>query len=379
MNNANIGEVKILSWQDSGQNLAVKALTEILLPALQGKNVEISVPHNHLAQPRETEDFQIFIWSSRKGNATVKPPQKIWGYDVACRDNAFPGTGEGIAFFDKSTGYIVAELLGDNVLYVHHDILHHGYESEEKIFRHLLEWVAEEIKKLTPEEKLAREKKRAEEMKNASRETFVKACSQRFDKLLAGTQKTIEDGYKTIQKLQIELTTKVREVKGAEQKLVQLEKSRPDAEEGYRKEFEKFLSVPDIKKIEAGDGVIKVFTNMIFITHERVKYQIGEFRIEIFINGGLKFFNLTNGGKGPGDTQPSGFDGSTSYNRHHPHVQGDGTPCLGTISSAVPQLIGEYQYSVVAILAIQYLKSVNADDSAGKGIYWWPKAVDEKN
>jgi hypothetical protein len=210
-------------------------------------------------------------------------------------------------------------------------------------------------------------------IKNASREAFVKACSGRFSKLLNGTQKTIEDGHKSIQKLQIELTTKVREVKGAEQKLVQLEKARPDVEEGYRKEFQKFLSVPDIKKIEAGDGVIKVFTNMIYITHEKVKYKIGEFRIEIFINGGLKFFNLTNEGKGPGYTKPNGFNGADSYNRHHPHVKGDGSPCLGTISSAVPQLIGEYQYSVVAILAIQYLKSVNADDSAGQGIYWWPK------
>ncbi len=216
-----------------------------------------------------------------------------------------------------------------------------------------------------------------EKKRNASREEFVKACSGRFDKLLTGTQKTIEEGHKTIQKLQIQLTTKVREVKGAEQKLVQLEKARPDAEEGYRKEFQKFLSVPDIKKIEAGDGVIKVFTNMIYITHEKVKYKIGEFRIEIFINGGLKFFNLTNEGKGPGYTKPNGFNGADSYNRHHPHVQGDGSPCLGTISSAVPQLIGEYQYSVVAILAIQYLKSVNADDSAGQGIYWWPKAEEE--
>jgi hypothetical protein len=374
MGNVDIGEVKILSWQDNGQNLAVKALTEILLPTLQGKNVAISVPHQNLMEPQETEDFQIFIWSSRSGDRKIKPPYKIWGYDVACRDEAFPGTGMGTAIVDESTGYVVAELFDDKVLYVHHDILHYGADAEYKIFCHLLQVVIEEISSKDPEEKLAREKKRAEEIKNASREAFVKACSGRFDKLLSGTQKTIEEGHKTIQKLQIDLTTKVREVKGAEQKLVQLAKARPEAEDGYRKEFEKFLTIQDVKKIEAGDGVIRVFTNMIFIKHEGVKYQIGEFRIEIFINGGIKFFNLTNGGKGPGATNPSGFNGNTSYNRHHPHVQGDGTPCLGTISSAVPQLIGEYQYSVVAILAIQYLKSVNAEDSAGQGIYWWPKA-----
>ncbi len=374
MSNANIGEVKFLSWQDAGLLLAQKAVEEILLPTLtlNGKGLEVSMPHGSAASKKETMNFQIFIWSSPRGGKNINPPQKIWGYDVNCRDEAFSPSGEGKSFYDGE--YSVAELIGESVLYIHHDVYHHGKDTDDKIFRHLLQEVVKEIEIKDPAEKLAREQKRAEEVRNRSREAFVKACSQRFDKMLAGTKKAIDEGFTAIKKLQDELVTKVRETKGAEQKLVQLEKARPDAEEGYRKEFEKFLTIQDVKKIEAGDGVIKVFTDMIYITHDKVKYMIGEFRIEIFINGGIKFFNLTNQGKGPGHTRPSGFEGNTSYNHHHPHVQASGDACLGNISTALPQLIAEYQYSVVAILAIQFLKSVNVDDSAGKGIYWWPKA-----
>lgn len=370
-----IGEVKFGSWKGDDRSRVRRVIEEILLPELKGNDVQVSVPHKYETDPEETSDFQIFIWSQKKdwkGNM-VRPPERIWGYEVDCRDDAYTPTGDGVSIIDKDTGYCVAELFGDNVLYIHHDLVDDGTDREIAIFRRLLQEVVAEAK-LTPEEKRQAKEKFMEELRKRGEETYVKACAQRFEKMAKATQDSITGGREEIKELQADLVKKIREVKGAEQKLIQLDKAKPDAEAMYKEEYKKFLSVPEVKAISSDrEGVIQVFTNMIYVIHDGVKYKIGEFRIDIYINGGnggIKFFNLTNRGDGPG--------GMSGYNTHHPHVERDGTPCLGTISSAIPQLIGEYQFAVVAIVAIQYLKSVNVDDPAGAGIYKWPKVEELK-
>lgn len=217
--------------------------------------------------------------------------------------------------------------------------------------------------------------KQVEEHQRKSREQYVKECSKRFEKTLKGTREKISSGKTEVERLQKALTKKIREVIGAERKLRQMETSRSGQEQSYGREFDSLSDVPGVEDVQVADGVIKVFTEHIYITPDDCPdtFDIGCFRMEINTsgsNGGVRFFNITRQGKG---------GGHSGYNHNHPHVDKSGAPCLGNISELVSQLIGEYEYSAVAQLGLQYLKSVNTGDPAGSGIYnAWPKKGEEK-
>ena len=66
--------------------------------------------------------------------------------------------------------------------------------------------------------------------------------------------------------------------------------------------------------------------------------------------------------------------GIGTVNSSHPHDAsgGDGEMCLGEISHAVPQLVSEFEIAPLTELLVNFAKSVNIEDSAGKYIREWP-------
>jgi len=360
------------NWDGGNSEDFANIAKKKLLPVVQ-KNIILSVPHNKFRKPEEEGTrFHIFIWSSANPDAGMVArkdvPEKIWNIPVACRDSFMPVSGTGISISDGD--YIVAELVGDN-LYIHHDICHKGTQSELDIFSRLLDEVIVELT-LDPEEKARRKARQLAEVAIANRNGYISECNRRFEKTVKGTKKKIEDGLAEIDRLQRELTRRIRETNGAKRKLVQLESCKDGETEKYGQEYDALLQVPGVEEVHVADGVIKVFTEHVYITPDghSETYDIGKFRMEIYTsgaNGGIRFFNITRQGKGGG------------YNTNHPHVQRNGAPCLGNISEMVPALIGEYEYSAVAQLGLQYLKSVNLDDSAGVGILeYWPLKEEKK-
>lgn len=337
------------------------------------------MPHGVIAKPQtDSKKFHIFIWSAPYPGKKEKKktPVSMWDIIVDCSDLSLCDSDEGEPIID-SRGCIVGELVGNN-LYIHHDVCHYGSKNELDIFRFILEATIEEIHPISPEEQKIKEEKRRkrfEEDRIRSRELFVKANSKRLEKTIEKKRKEIYTFEERVDVLQQEIIKLVRRSADAQRSLDQMEIFKPEALKVYEKEFDNLLSIPDVVKIEVVDETIKVFTNMIYIEWEGVVKKIGEFLILInTVTGSIKFLNLTNNGNGPGYILPQGYDASRSYNRHHPHVNKDGEACLGNMTDAIPRYIGEYQYSVVALLAIKFLKSVNTDDDAGKGIKWWPNA-----
>ncbi len=362
-------EVEVRSFNSERSNASdyfKKVVEDILLPAIQ-QDAVLDVPHGKSREPANDGLFWIWIWSGILPKRDGQAPSKIWGIPVSCRDAGFQPSGQGVPIVDPETGYAVAELVENNLL-IHHDICHHGSRDELSIFRRLLEEVVTEIS-ATPEEKAERQRKLAEERLRRSREQYIQECSRRFEKTVKGTRDKISSGKTEIEKLQQQLSRKIREVSGAERKLEQMEKTRDGQLESYGREFDSLTAVPGVEDVQVADGVIKVFTENIEITPDGhdVTFDIGKFRMEVYTsgtNGGIRFFNITRKGAG----------GYNNYNIHHPHVSSEGIPCLGNIGEIVPQLIGEYEYSAVAQLGLQFLKTVNLDDSAGRGIFdAWPR------
>ncbi|MDD5290131.1 MAG: hypothetical protein PHT40_02965 [Patescibacteria group bacterium] len=133
-------QVKIKDWNGEGSSRFRKLAKEILLPKI-GTEIVISVPHRKHTSPAEGDVFHIRIWSapSESGDTETQTPEKIWGTRVACDDESFAPSGQGIVIRDKR--YAVAELVGENTLYIFHDLCHYGRESELTIFRKILEAV----------------------------------------------------------------------------------------------------------------------------------------------------------------------------------------------------------------------------------------------
>jgi hypothetical protein len=355
-------------WSGYHKDRFKKAVEEILLPCIQ-MDVEISIlDGNSMPGEKVNDNFQIFIWKPLYNTASKKTPNEMFGVEVDWPYGCLP-SGLGVNIIDPHTQWVVGELR-ENGLFIHHDVCHCGFMNEVRLFRKILEETVIELT-ATPEDKAEKKRKIEKEKQNQARNQYIQECQKRFEKTLKGTKDKITEGHKKIEELQKALVRTIRETQGAERKLEQLETTRPTQLKGYAQEFDSLTGVPGVESVETNDGVIKVFTEHIYITPDNSSdmFDIGKFRMEIYTsgaNGGIRFFNLTRQGSG------------SDWNTNHPHVSKQGTPCLGNIKEMVAQLIGEYEYSAIARLGLQYLQSVNLEDSAGKGIFThWPK-VDKK-
>ncbi len=206
-----------------------------------------------------------------------------------------------------------------------------------------------------------------EEARKKSREAYVAGCSARFEKTVAGTRQAIKDGHAAVAQLQQQLVKKIRETSGCERKLEQLENCRHGEADKYGQEFDKLLAVPKVRDVQVVDGVVKVFTDTLTCADPRTgkRHEIGAFRIEIYTNGasnGVRWFNLTR------------RVDAYKYKQMAPHVWDDGSACLGNTAEVFPELIGNYEFAAAAMVAIQFVESVNTDDAAGKHINKWPEA-----
>jgi hypothetical protein len=138
----------------------------------------------------------------------------------------------------------------------------------------------------------------------------------------------------------------------------------------YGQEYDKLLVIPKVRDVQVAPGVVKVFTDTLYCVDPRSgkRHEIGAFRIEIYRdgqNGGVRWFNLTRRIDAYRDDM------------YAPHVFSDGKACLGNTQDIFPELIGNYEFAAAAMVAIQFVESVNVDDSAGKYVNRWPEAPAE--
>ena len=227
----------------------------------------------------------------------------------------------------------------------------------------ILDTLLPEISERDPVKRAALvEKARAVELERSKAE-WIKANSKFFERTLKNTQDSIDQAQKATEKAQQEVVKQIRIREGQERKLQQLEASRPQVEAKYAEEFDRLAELPHVIRVAMDGNKIQVFTDRIYVEHAGNRYDIGDFRLEVFTdgsNGGVLMHNLTRR--------------VDAYNRgmQAPHVFPDGKPCLGNLKEAIPQYIGEGEYSVVVMLCVQYLQSVNTADAAGKHIDNWP-------
>lgn len=351
--------VSVVAWCSSYKENFVKAIEEVLATVV-GKEIVVSYRDR---QPRgnHTSDgrFHLFIGVGQRANGNT--PSTMWGLRLG-NYTALSPQGDGQVIYEDS-GFPIAELYEDR-LYVLSNLAHYGESYEVAVFRRLLEEVVIEMSS-TPQQKADRRRQQAEERRRRSREQYVRECAKRFEKTVEGTKRAIETGHAEVRRMQDALVKKIRETHGSERKLEQLEARRPNETEKYGQEFDKLLNVPKVLDLQAGEGVISVFTDTLFCTDPRSgkRHEIGKFRIELSTQGcSVRWFNLTR------------RIAAYKSDQMAPHIWSDGSACLGNTGEIFPELLGNYEYAAAAVVAIQFAESVNVDDAAGKFIDRWPEA-----
>ncbi len=358
-----LGKIEIGHWDGKGKERFVGVIKEVLLPALDGKNVYLHVPHGRTKQPHDGKDFQIFIWSQISGDKSIDPPNYLWGYKVDCMDAGYPPSHNGIKIYNNDNSYVVAELIDEKILYIHHDVVHFGTSNEEQIFRKILALVVDELT-LSPEQKEKRRIQIENEKKERIKQQYAQNCLNGFLGKMRQLENDIKHSNERIKDYQKTLVNLIRETKRNQSLLNRYcKQEHSELRKKFIAEYDHLLKLEKVNKVIADDIQITIHTDILYCTDPRSElvHEIGEFEIVIFTNGeGVQWINKTrqvNGGKS---------------DMMAPHINSDGEACLGSIEESFTELIANYEYATLAMLAIQFVETVNTVDDWGSYIHKWP-------
>ncbi len=317
------------------------------LVALLQRDVVLHYPRR-TASPIDDGRFHVHIYSSPAGHTHAPPPERIWGVPVECLDLAWRGSSHGISLRDETTGYEVAELIGQNNLYVHHDLLkHRGTIYEEEILRKLLERVIVHLE--IP----------AARLRLYKRNLFIDESSAATARVMNSVAAT-NDHAEKVKALRSEIAKRTREALQIEQNLLRNDSFSPEVFAG---EYESLVALPQVTEVQVASEHIIVYTVVLNCRDDRTnrQHEIGAFRIMLPINGSAPlWFNMTR--------LVSGWKAA----QQAPHVWNDGSACLGNTEDLFKALLGQRQYALAAQLAIEFVESANTADAAGKLVTNWP-------
>ena len=136
------------------------------------------------------------------------------------------------------------------------------------------------------------------------------------------------------------------------------------------KQLELITNHRKFKRFEVEGKRLAIYTEFLYITEATSgrRFSLGEMVIKMPLDNvtGIKFSNLTTLRYGYWSDSP------------HPHVSGNGEPCLGNIDMGVSSYINEGNFYALFLLLLNYLEAVDVTDSAGKYLSTWDE-VDENN
>ncbi len=197
------------------------------------------------------------------------------------------------------------------------------------------------------------------------RKYFALCGSERHAKNIQQLQQDIAFLSRNVESYQNGLVGSLRELNEKQVQLSHLQAQADLVPQKYADEFEQLMKHPDIKELKIVGDTVHVLTQLICISYGSSVYEIGCFQITIDTASnpryGIRMRNLTR--------RVAEF--------HHPHVNGEGVPCLGNIQEVIPHLIAEHRYAALISVCIQYLKSYENSDAyvpyREAQISRWPK------
>ena len=159
-------------------------------------------------------------------------------------------------------------------------------------------------------------------------------------------------------------------VEQKEQKMRNIVREKENVDKVSDKIVKDLDSIIKLSKVE--DLVIE---NQKFIVKTKPLYMYDDIDDRIFYAGRytIKFHPTNTNIVIQGDNPRFGF-----WTRHdpHPHVGGNGNACFGNVENTIAELVAQSEIYALVTVLIDYLESVNINDSAGSYVKYWDE-VDE--
>lgn len=249
----------------------------------------------------------------------------------------------------------VAQLVG-GTLYILFDLPHTGTPAA-PVLDQILQKVAGLIDPAIQAEYLA---KQNAEQAERSRDNYIKLCANRATSQRRRLQTEIDTALSSQRDYGRYLVECIRQGKQALKQLAALEAEAEKDTAFYAAEYEKLLSMPEVAGVVVTDTHIQIKTTHL-TTHplsDETCRDLGVYTINIPIDGDdISVVNQTR----------------TVNGYAHPHTTGTrGVLCLGNIREGVTRLVADYEFSVVATMLIEFLKTINEPDDYGRRIWSWP-------
>lgn len=184
---------------------------------------------------------------------------------------------------------------------------------------------------------------------------YVEAIESFFEGQLVLTDEQLAAAEQRVASLSKELVQAVRTVHSARRHSGTIRTSVGTALEAREREYEELLEMRLVRAVDVEGSRITILTEPIVLEHEGRRYLIGEFALEVDLNGTITITNLSN------TITKGGWE--------HPHVQG-GMPCLGNVRDGLMKLLGEGALVPLTSILIQFLESYDPETAYSKIESW---------
>ena len=109
------------TWKGKGKEAFSHIAAQILKPRLR-KPIKLHNPQQVVTAIQDGS-FHVHVFSSPQScKVGVTVPSRCWGIPSASQKNAWPASGLGRAIKNETGTYAIAELVGDNNLFIHQDL-----------------------------------------------------------------------------------------------------------------------------------------------------------------------------------------------------------------------------------------------------------------
>jgi hypothetical protein len=322
------------------------------------------------------DPFTIHIWSSPVNEQLESTPEYI--FDTKVTKDSRPFVSEGNGYIIRDNGYDVAELFLDDDghptdLYIHHDCRSRNASNERHIFSHVLDR-ARDFLEQSPEDRI--HELRLSNDPEYRMEMVLGEFADRIVEVQTQQKQELEQERRSLTQAAREtektLRNILRNIRDVERQLQGFDGVEEEARQTALEEFERILNMPkvvDVAVVDRGDTPnLRVETKELLVEDPRTS--------TMHVVGRMRFFlPLTESGSS--NLYFENLD-RTVLSRPAPHVFRGGNPCQGNMGEMLPELFVHAEYAAITSIVIQYLESVNVNDSYGRDVDQWPEATDEQ-
>ncbi len=297
--------------------------------------------------------FHIYLWSCRRSTTTTHTPSRIWGHKTGVETWAFIPTGDGYVIEDD--GFALAEVIDDEHIYIHFDLLHKAGKAKLAIFRRILNECVAFV--TSPNEaKLEYFARMKNSEREVSRRNYIAAVSERFASQAAGAREFVSS-------IGREVPGKIHRYAQSTRKnfLASEELSR----ERLEAEFEAITEIEKVREVRVSSGRVMVHTEMLTARDPATGalHHIGEFLIVVHLDGShevVQWYNRT-----------QRVDGVRNA-MNAPRVYSSGSACATDLKEIFPSLVACFEIAPVIQMAIEFIETASANNELDQKIDHWP-------